>query len=216
MRDPAMTGSTADLVGVTAAEEVEAAGLSLGLDAARVRGAGVCRFSRVLRVRSHPSRALRAQAQLAEESAVAVMRQASVAAAALARSSSSGDMPKAGTAPPSRANGPASRVRLPPASSNNPRLNKSGGLGGPSSFFASSGSLPHADAVRAAPPPPQLSLHAANIGRYYRYTPYGALTESLLEERDALCAGLLQLRGTLEAWEQGRIEELARFESQVR
>ena len=35
---PAMTGSTADLVGVTAAEEVGAAGLGLGLDAARVRG----------------------------------------------------------------------------------------------------------------------------------------------------------------------------------
>lgn len=34
---PAMTGSTADLLGVTATEEVEAAGLSLGLEAARVR-----------------------------------------------------------------------------------------------------------------------------------------------------------------------------------
>ena len=115
----------------------------------------------------------------------------------------------------------------------NPRLNKAGGSGLSASFSGSvsTGQLPPphhhqqqqrggeaspAAAALTRPLPPQLSLHAANIGRYYRYTPYGSLTESLLEERDALCAGLQQLRGTLEAWERGRIEELTRYEIQVR
>lgn len=153
------------------------------------------------------------QAQQAEERAAATARWAtpsSSSPATLGSSVSAAHLGRAaaGEKGPSRAQASSS--------SSNPRLNKraTGGVGS-----ASVGTLPLAQAPQQQQqraPPPQLSLHAANIGRYYRYTPYGALTESLLGERDALCAGLRQLRGTLEAWERGRIEELTRYEVQVR
>ena len=172
----------------------------------------------------------RPQAQQAQDRAVAIMRQDSLAAATaakLAASASAGGLlkPLGGSAKLTTVASVTRQQQPPqhPPRPNNPRLVKTAGAG-LLAFSASAGSLPRLDAGKGAlatapkapAPPPELSLHASNIGRYFRYTSYGALAESLLEERDALCDGLQQLRGTLEAWERGRIDELSKFEAQVR